>query len=223
MRTHRTGPLVALGLVALAAQAQAAHFLALRPPGPVVDRLARVQAHLGRAAPPVDWSDPRGFHLTLAYLGDLAAADVEALRRALRPVLAATAPFTLVYRGLGHFPFKGRKLPRVLWAAPRGQLVALGRLQRALQDLGLRHGAPEPRFPFRPHVTLGRVQWPPRRTDLGVRMTAWQDRSFGGHRVEAVWLLESQSATPGVYREVERFPLAAQASASASASGTLAP
>jgi 2'-5' RNA ligase len=98
------------------------------------------------------WTDPEGWHLTLAFLGatqpDAAAAILDRLAR----VLAETDGFAVVAGGLGSFP--SHRQARVLWYGVQdgdgrlAELAARVRVASGTQD--------ETRF--RPHVTLARAR-----------------------------------------------------------------
>lgn len=99
--------------------------------------------------------DPASVHMTLKFLGNVAASQVAAIEEALEDVASRSAPFRLSLAETGTFPERGA--PRVLWVGLAGDTDALAELQsrmeQALEPLGF---APESR-PFRPHLTLARV------------------------------------------------------------------
>ena len=133
-------------------------FIAIELTPPILDRLGDLQARLRQDLPPrlVRWVRPQGIHLTLKFLGENPASEVDAVSAAMANVCAAHAPFTLSVHGLGCFPNLRR--PRVLWVGveePAGVLAALQRdVERVLVPLGF---PPETR-PFSPHLTLGRAK-----------------------------------------------------------------
>lgn len=98
------------------------------------------------------WTDPEGWHVTLAFLGATDPAEVPRVASALAGVAAAHEPFELDAGGLGAFPSTRRA--RVLWygiADPGGRLAAVA---RELHDaLGLEAGGR-----FRGHLTLARAR-----------------------------------------------------------------
>jgi 2'-5' RNA ligase len=119
--------------------------------------LAEAQAVCRRRCdPPVRWVDPRGAHLTLKFLGDVAAERVQPLAEALTAVAAAHVPFHLSTGPAGVFPSPRR--PRVLWLGVAGPVECLEDLQQdvefALHSLGFTLDG----RPYRPHLTLGRVR-----------------------------------------------------------------
>ena len=98
------------------------------------------------------WSDPEGWHVTLAFLGATDPAAVPRLGKALATAAARHEPFALEAGGLGTFPSRGRA--RVLWygvADPRGRLARLAREVQAALSL-------ERDTRFRGHMTLARAR-----------------------------------------------------------------
>jgi 2'-5' RNA ligase len=104
----------------------------------------------------VRWVRPRGIHLTLKFLGEVPASQIEAIAEAMREACTPYAPFSVSIGGMGCFPNPRR--PRVVWVGvdePSGTLVRLQReVDRALKSLGY----PPERRKFSPHLTLGRVR-----------------------------------------------------------------
>jgi 2'-5' RNA ligase len=98
------------------------------------------------------WTEPEGWHVTLAFIGATDPATVPRLAASLAAVAAQHEPFTLEAGGLGTFPSRGRA--RVVWygvADPRGRLARVARETQAA--LGL-----EPADRFRGHLTLARAR-----------------------------------------------------------------
>jgi len=133
-------------------------FVAIPLPAPLLDALHALQRRLERRMPPdsVRWVRAEGIHLTLKFLGDVPARQLDAIRAALAAAAREHMGFVCGVEGLGCFPNPHR--PRVVWVGlhePSGRLAALhGAVERALAELGY---PPEGR-PFTPHLTLGRVR-----------------------------------------------------------------
>ena len=98
------------------------------------------------------WVLPESWHLTLAFLGAIDAASVEAVRRTIAHVARRHQPLRLLGGGLGAFPSAARA--RVVWY---GLDDGAGRLAAIARDLaaGLAIDDAAPRF--RGHVTMARV------------------------------------------------------------------
>jgi len=116
--------------------------------------LGAAVATLRAANPAADeafrWSEPEGWHVTLAFLGPVAAAEVPLRAETLRKAVAGTAPFVVTGGGLGAFPSPRRA--RVVWyriGDPERRLSAVARAVRRAFDL-------DDSGPFRAHLTLAR-------------------------------------------------------------------
>jgi 2'-5' RNA ligase len=106
-----------------------------------------------RRAPLADawrWTDPASWHITLAFLGDIAPSSVPVVADALREVAARHTVFTVPTGGLGVFPSSQR--PRVLWY---GLEDLEGRLAALAADVRSALQVDEDR-PFHSHITLAR-------------------------------------------------------------------
>jgi 2'-5' RNA ligase len=132
-------------------------FVAIELPEGIRAALTTLQQRLAAAQLPLRLVRPEGIHLTLAFIGDIPAAQVPALSGAVAQAAAGVSVFTLRAEGLGMFPNARR--PRVVWAGVQGdpedraRLTALhSQLAAALRAAGF---TSDPRFD--PHLTLGRV------------------------------------------------------------------
>ncbi len=104
---------------------------------------------------PVRWVKPEAMHLTLKFLGELAAERQEELAGALQRAAASSRAVTVTVADFGAFPDPRR--PRVVWAGVSPE-PALELLQHQVeQEFGPLGFPPEGR-PFRPHLTLGRAE-----------------------------------------------------------------
>jgi 2'-5' RNA ligase len=156
-------------------------------------------------APDLRWSDPEGWHVTLAFLGATDPAMVDGLRRGLESVTRQfTPPFLpiLVRTGpLGAFPRVSAA--QSVWLGiddPRRQLKDLA---YAVQTVVL----PQERWRrLRPHLTLGRS-----RVRRGEPLESWiATRAFPPteFHVEDVVLFRSHLGRgPARYEELARLPL----------------
>jgi RNA 2',3'-cyclic 3'-phosphodiesterase len=126
-------------------------FVALPVPPDVRRGLERVQERLRGRADDLRFTRPEGWHVTLAFLGDVAGERIEEVGRVVDEVATGHGSIPLVLAGPGRFGSK------VLWVAvadePAGTVAALGeRLQVAIAAAGL----PVQQQPVRPHLTLAR-------------------------------------------------------------------
>jgi 2'-5' RNA ligase len=166
-------------------------FVALGLPESLRESVAAYFAREGRGVPGVRWAGGAHLHLTLKFLGEVAADLLPAVRAAVDATLADEGPFTVELRGAGAFPSIQR--PRVVWVglgAGAAEATTLAdSLERSLAPLGF---APEER-PFAPHLTVGRVKAPGSdRAALPRLIAAVRDRVWGEAVVREAHLVRSE-------------------------------
>lgn len=104
----------------------------------------------------VKWVAPNSIHLTLKFLGNIAANKIAPVTAAMEKAVQGIVSFSVVISGLGAFPNWQR--PQVIWVGLSGEVETLHKLQQridsALSPLGF---SPESRS-FTPHLTLARFK-----------------------------------------------------------------
>jgi len=132
-------------------------FVAIELPPLAKEHLREILAHLRRAVPAgIRWGNPEGIHLTLKFLGNVEAQQVPALQHSLERAVRGQQHFTLHLQGLGAFP--NLRAPRVLWVGLVGEVEALRRLHRRVDEELVALGFASEERKFAPHLTLGRVR-----------------------------------------------------------------
>lgn len=178
-------------------------FAALEVPPSVRERLDAAVAPLRERHPGLAWSSRDGWHLTVAFLGEVLTppADVAAV---LAPVAAgAPALIRLALVAAGRF---GR---RVLWVGvrdePAGAVAALGAAaQQALAEADLPVDFKE----VRPHLTLARARR--RGADVSATLVAAMPTVEGAWAARELLLIRSVSGghrRPSRYEPLVRLPL----------------
>lgn len=148
------------------------------------------------------WTDPAGWHLTLAFLGSTDPFAVDGLATGLASAVAGHTGFSVTTGGLGAFPRAGAA--RVLWYGidPDPRLGALA------ADVAAALGVADDR-PFAPHLTLARAR------DRGTDLAGWlagRDTPTGRIAVEEVRLYRSHLGRgPARYETLSSVPLRATA------------
>ena len=132
-------------------------FIAIELPDDLKSGLSELQSRLKAAGhAPVKWVDPYSIHLTLKFLGNIAAGRVDEITRVMEAAAREISLFHLEVGGLGAFPNLRRV--QVVWVGVGGEVEQLGQLQRRIESglapLGF---APESRE-FRPHLTIARLR-----------------------------------------------------------------
>jgi len=181
-------------------------FVAIDLPAEIRRHIARLIDLLKPAAAQVRWARPEGLHVTLKFIGELAAEKVPEAASRLAAI-RLPAPLSLQVRGAGYFP--NARAPRVIWlgleAGP--ELPALAALvEEALLPLGV----PKETRPFAAHLTVGRLKVPGSVSGLQEILRKQEPLEFGAFVAEEFFLYESQLSPAGsVYRKIARFALVA--------------
>ncbi|NWJ47891.1 MAG: RNA 2',3'-cyclic phosphodiesterase [Chloroflexi bacterium] len=155
----------------------------------------------------VRWVRPDGIHLTLKFLGEVAAPRLPEIISVTENALAPVQPFSLIAAKLGVFP--RADAPRVIWVGLDGNLKALAAAQQAVEKSLVPLGfAPETR-PFSPHLTLGRVPdiGAEEKRRLGQLLQTFSGKnSFGHYRFEEAVLMQSTLLPDGaIYTPLAHF------------------
>jgi len=174
-------------------------FIAVELPDEVKSALARLEDELksgGRFG--VKWVDPYGIHMTLKFLGNIAADRVAEITVAMAEAAAETSPLHLELNGLGVFP-NSRKA-QVAWVGLGGDVDGLAGLQRRLESGLAELGFPPENRSFQPHLTLARVrsQTPPQeRQSFGEMIAGAAFQCDAVIDVDAVSLMKSRLTPQG--------------------------
>jgi 2'-5' RNA ligase len=131
-------------------------FVAVTPPRPVVLELRAALSTLPHGDPYLRWSRPETWHITLAFLGDVAREALPDLVERLSRAAARNTPMELTVAGGGRFG------ARALWAGIQGDRDGLGRLAESVSSAARRCHIKIEERPFRPHLTLAHVRGVPR-------------------------------------------------------------
>ncbi|MGH3777919.1 MAG: RNA 2',3'-cyclic phosphodiesterase [Pseudonocardiaceae bacterium] len=143
-------------------------FVALTPPGEVVEELRVSTVALRQLAPDLRWTRPEQWHVTLAFLGEVGDDVVDELTRRLSRAAARHPPLSLVLGGGGRFGHQ------VLWTRVQGDRDGLRRLAGSVRAAARRSRLPIEQRPFRPHVTLARTAAATDLRPLVERLASWQ-------------------------------------------------
>jgi 2'-5' RNA ligase len=123
-------------------------FAGIEIPEAIREELSALEAHI----PGANWIDEDDLHLTLRFFGDITDQQADALRDLL-DTLDADA-FEMRIGGLATFGAEPHSIHAVVADDP-----GLSGLARALDRIALAIKCPRLKHPFRPHVTLARLQY----------------------------------------------------------------
>ena len=116
----------------------------------VIDRLVKA------SVPGLRPVRPEGGHVTLKFLGNIDAGQVEAVTNAVARAASEHAPLSLRLGPTGAFP--NTRAPRVLWIGLEGDITLLGSLHGAMEDHLAGLGFERERRGFNPHLTVARIR-----------------------------------------------------------------
>jgi 2'-5' RNA ligase len=132
-------------------------FIAIELPDSVKAVLSGLQERLRRGGPaPVKWVEPDGMHLTVKFLGNVAAPAIPDIERVIADSAQNIHPFRLSLGQPGAFP--NLRAPRVVWVGIEGDTATLASLQESLERGILPLGFEKEKRAFSAHLTLGRVR-----------------------------------------------------------------
>ncbi|MET9721843.1 RNA 2',3'-cyclic phosphodiesterase [Streptomyces zaomyceticus] len=183
-------------------------FAAVVPPSARQDELGHVVDRLHRlpGADGLRWTSRPGWHLTLAFMGEVDEELLPELRVRLARAAHRTPPLALRLHGGGHF---GR---RALWTGVAGDLDELRLLAERADAAARRAGVPmDEHRRYQAHLTVARA----RGGDADLRPFLDELGTFEGSRWEAgeLTLVRSNLPVSGVrgeqprYEKVDGWPL----------------
>jgi len=185
-------------------------FIAIELPSQLQDALEKQTARLRQSLGDdlVRWISTQNMHLTLKFMGNIAASHLEFIKQLITQSADSHSQFDLQISGIGSFP--NSKRARILWAgihAPAG----LASLQKSLEAGTARLGYENEERPFSPHLTLGRVRQnidPAGLQKIRTILDTIQLGHIGSARVDSIHLYKSELQTSGsVYTKLFSAPL----------------
>ncbi|NQT05419.1 MAG: RNA 2',3'-cyclic phosphodiesterase [Dehalococcoidia bacterium] len=185
-------------------------FIAIELPHEVKSALAELQAGLQPdKQPSVKWVDPYSIHLTLKFLGDIAAAKTSDITSAIEEASREIAPFSLEVKGLGVFP--NFKRVRVVWVGVEGDISRLKLLQQRIESNLVPLGFARESRPFTPHLTLARAREriaPTEQQSFGQLIAGASFETAHQFTVGSINLMRSQLTREGsIYRQLTAVSL----------------
>jgi len=189
---------------------QVRSFIAIELPDELKQGLTQLEAQLKMGKQPwVKWVDPYSIHLTLKFLGSIAADRISEITRAMEEAVQGISPFHLEAKDLGVFPNLRRV--QVIWVGISGEVDKLNQLQQRIESNLARLGfAPESR-PFTPHLTLARLRDRAsldERQRLGQLIASTRFEAAYAIKVDAINLMRSQLTREGaIYSRISSVKL----------------
>lgn len=185
-------------------------FIAIELPRDLLREVEKTQAEIKRLIPQraAKWVNPSGIHLTLKFLGDVPAAQIDHVVEGMQEAARGFAAFFLTIEGLGCFP--SARSPRVLWLGLTGNVRQLASLQARIESEIAPIGYPTEERGFHPHLTLARTAREAHREEIAAigKVAESGIGTLGTWRVESISLMRSQLRPDGaVYTQEASIPL----------------
>jgi RNA 2',3'-cyclic 3'-phosphodiesterase len=182
-------------------------FVALLPSAGALDELEAAVAPLRPGWPDLRWAGQDRWHVTLAFLGEVADSRLDGLRERLERVGHRHHELQLRIGRGGAFPSAARA--RVLCAHIHAEPQVLEDLRRLAASVAAgarRAGAPPPDEGrrYRPHVTLARSK---RTANLGPLVDALSGFSGMSWETTRIELIRSQTGPRPRYQTIGSWPL----------------
>ena len=159
----------------------------------VLKRLTEVQALLARTGADLKVVEPKNIHITVRFLGNVAARTVEEIFDGMKR--ASFVPFDVKICGVGAFP--DVRYPRVVWAGITEGADKLrgifSQLEPHVRGLGF---APDPKG-FSPHLTIARVRSGRNKAELAKFISENVAYEFGTVRAACLRLKRSELTPKG--------------------------
>jgi 2'-5' RNA ligase len=157
-------------------------FIAIPLPDSVIQQLIDLQQPIDG----VRWQNHNQFHITLKFLGETDPGRVPHLMQSLDNIDLPV--FSITLSGFGYFP-EGKQ-PRVLWTAIKRN-ESLVKLHKAVEEVCTGLGFETENRPFKPHITIARVDGTPKR-DVMSFIDQYKKFSIPGVTVDEFVLYESK-------------------------------
>jgi 2'-5' RNA ligase len=129
-------------------------FVAVVPPSSALEHLEEFLSPRREADPGLRWTVPDQWHLTLAFMANVADRHLDDLSDRLARAATRRAPFDVTLAGGGAFPNPARA--KVLFTGVESDGPELGRLATGARAAATKAGAAVEGGRFHPHVTLAR-------------------------------------------------------------------
>jgi 2'-5' RNA ligase len=182
-------------------------FVAITPPPQALAELERTVSPLRPDWPELRWAGQERWHVTLAFLGEVADATLSGLPGRLDRAAGRHPPARLRIGHGGAFP--GATRARVLIAHVEGERPAMDGLTALAASVAAgarRAGAPPPDEGrrYRPHLTLARCRQP---GNLAALVGALADFSGSPWDASEIHLIRSHTGPRPTYETIGTWPL----------------
>jgi RNA 2',3'-cyclic 3'-phosphodiesterase len=182
-------------------------FLAFELPPEIRKTIKDVSGEIRRSELNLRWVKVDNIHLTVVFMGDIRAEDVQAIGAEIEGVCLGFEPFEISLKGLSVFPNTQR--PRVLWLGLEMDTERIRSLKNSLEERLSAFGIKEEKRSFTPHLTLGRFNKPGRCDSIiSELISRYKDLKSPEFRTEEMVMYKSELKSGGAkYTKLKICPL----------------
>jgi RNA 2',3'-cyclic 3'-phosphodiesterase len=182
-------------------------FLAFELPTQIRETLSAISAEGKAALRDIRWVRVANIHLTVVFMGNVAATQIEPIKEVVAGACDDYAPFRIQVSGIG--TFGNRRNLRVLWIGLTGDGGRMSVFRDQLQQGLAPFGIEAERRPYKPHLTLARFQkGASAGRALGALLEKYQDVTSPEVLLEELVLFKSDLEPGGaVYTPMGTWPL----------------
>lgn len=182
-------------------------FVAIGVSNDVQGRLESIVNELRMALSNVKWVEPRNYHLTIKFLGEIPRERIPEVSGGLEAASKRLCEFDIELKGVGAFPDIRR--PRVIWVGIGAGIEEFRKLWQAVEEELSRRGFEKEPKGFSPHLTLGRIRHPgPPAPKLSEIVEMVRNEPLGRIRVNELLLMRSELSSRGPdYTLIEKHVL----------------
>jgi 2'-5' RNA ligase len=183
-------------------------FICIEIPDSIKERIARLQQTLPQQNAKISWVKSSNIHLTVKFLGDVAATRIQTLCSAVERAAGVSRAFEIEVGGAGCFPSK--RNPRIFWVGLTGVLPVFAQLHGLIDEELAREGFPRDARKFSPHLTIGRVRSPENASLVAEALitTGFEPESFQAR--EVIVMRSDLNPAGSIYSPLLRQPLGAE-------------
>lgn len=180
-------------------------FVAIELPENIQDAIRELQRSFAFHRLDIRWVKPVNLHLTVKFLGNVHASDIETFGRVLSGTAANHPVFDLRPQGVGIFPNIRR--PRIIWTGIAGQTTVLRSVWKSVENALVPLGFTAEKRPYRGHLTIGRVKTHMDQGRLVNALRAHQDFASESFSVKRLVMFKSELGPSGpVYTKLWKVP-----------------
>jgi RNA 2',3'-cyclic 3'-phosphodiesterase len=184
-------------------------FIAIELPLPIQNSIDSIISQLKtQNLKAVRWVSAKNIHLTLKFIGEIPAQNINSINTVLSETATNFKPFDLDISGIGAFPNLHR--PRVIWLGLNAP-PALSEMQKAIEKGCRSINVLGDDKPFSPHLTIGRIVRDSNPQDLQPIESIISHQNIstvGTLLVKSICLFKSDlNPTGSVYTRLSTFPL----------------